>query len=74
LRPILRGAVIQEFFPRHYVVAAGEYRWEALFFTYLSLDGAVGRLDRTRATDRVATLKNDTFTSLGAKLRQRLFV
>jgi len=72
-RPVLPGSVIQEFFPKHYVVAAGEYRWEALFFTYLSLNGSVGWLDHLTQTGRGTISKNDVFTSLGARVTTGFF-
>src|ERR1700690_3366198 len=67
-RPVLPGSSIQEYFPKHYIVAVGEYRWEAIFFTYLSLDAGYGWLDRMRQTGpnlTDATSKNETFPSLG---------
>jgi hypothetical protein len=70
-RPVLPGSIIQEYFPKHYVVAVGEYRWEAFFFTYLSLDASVGWLDRLRQTGPIVTdttSKNDFFSSVGARL------
>jgi hypothetical protein len=72
-RPILPGSVIQEYFPKHYLVAAGEYRWEALFFTYLSLDASVGWLDRMRQIGTGISTKNDVFSSLGARLTTGFF-
>jgi hypothetical protein len=47
-RPTLPGAAISEFTPRHYAVALAEYRYELLFFTYLSAYGGVAWLDRER--------------------------
>lgn len=70
-RPVIPGSIIQEYFPKHYVVAIGEYRWEALFFTYLSFDTSVGWLDRERQTGpglTDTTSKNDFFSSLGGRL------
>lgn len=72
-RPILPGAVIQEFFPKHYLVAVGEYRWEALFFTYLSLDASVSWLDRMRQAGTETISKNDVFSSLGARVTTGFF-
>ena len=70
-RPVLPGSIIQEYFPRHYVVAVGEYRWEALFFTYLCADASVGWLDRLRQTgpnSADTTSKNNVFYSLGGRI------
>ena len=75
-RPVLPGAIIQEYFPRHYVVAVGEYRWEALFFTYLSVDASLGWLDRLRQTGpnlSDTTSKNDFFYSLGGRINTGFF-
>ncbi len=73
---VLPGAVIQEYFPKHYLLAIGEYRWEALFFTYLSVDASAGWLDRYRQTGpdiTDTTLKNDFFSSLGGKITTGFF-
>jgi hypothetical protein len=72
-RPILPGSIIQEYFPKHYLVAACEYRWEALFFTYLSLDASVGWLDRLRQIGSDISSKNDVVSSLGARLTTGFF-
>ena len=75
-RPVLPGSIIQEYFPKHYVVAVGEYRWEALFFTYLSFDASLGWLDRLRQTGpniTDTTSKNETFASLGGRLTTGFF-
>jgi len=47
-RPLLPGAAISEFEPKHYAIASEEYRYEILFFTYLSVRGGVAWLDRER--------------------------
>ena len=68
---VLPGSVIQEYFPRHYLLGIGEYRWEAFFFTYLSVDASAGWLDRLRQTGpdiTDTTSKTDFFSSLGARL------
>ena len=75
-RPVLPGAVIQEYFPKHYAIAVGEYRWEALFFTYLSFTASAGWLDRLRQTGpnvTDTTSRNDLFTSLGGRLTTGFF-
>lgn len=75
-RPVLPGSVIQEYFPQHYVVAVGEYRWEALFLTYLSFDASIGWLDRLRQTGPSVTdttSKNDFFSSLGGRVTTGFF-
>ncbi len=48
-RPILPGSAINEFTPdKHYAIALAEYRYELMFFAYLSAYGGVGYLDRER--------------------------
>jgi len=48
-RPILPGAAINEFTPdKHYVIGLAEYRYELMFFAYLSAYGGVAYLDRER--------------------------
>ncbi len=66
--PVLPGAVMHEFFPRHYLIATGEYRWEPVFFAYFGLDASVGRLDRLRQTGTETAWKNDVFTAVGARM------
>lgn len=65
--PVLPGAAIEEFYPKHYLLAVGEYRWEPVFFTYLSLNTSVGWLDRLRSTETGTSRKDDTFSSVGAR-------
>ncbi len=66
--PVLPGAVVQEFFPNHYLLFTGEYRWEPIFFVYLGINASVGRLDRLRINGSETVKKNDTLTSVGARL------
>ncbi len=72
-RPILPGTAIQEFYPDHYLVAVGEYRYEPIFFTYLSLVGSVGWLDRLRSGNNELYSQDDTFSSLGARITTGFF-
>jgi hypothetical protein len=74
-RPVLPGAVIQEFIPDHYVLAIGEYRWEPVFFTYLSLRTSLAWLDRQRLEgDGSGTYrKNGLLESLGARVTTGFF-
>jgi hypothetical protein len=75
-RPVLPGSIIQEYFPKHYAIAVGEYRWEALFFTYLSFNASVGYLDRLRLIGpnlSDTTTKNDFFSSLGGRVTTGFF-
>ena len=50
-QPLLPGAAIDEFYASHYVIATGEYRYEALFFLYLQLKGSLAWVERARFTD-----------------------
>ncbi|MDA8387246.1 MAG: hypothetical protein M0Z58_01115 [Nitrospiraceae bacterium] len=66
--PVLPGAVIQEFFPEHYVLATGEYRWQPFFFACLGVDASAGWLDRLRRTDAGIVKKNDLLPAVGVRL------
>ena len=46
--PVLPGAAYLEFFPRHYLLAYGEYRFAANFFTFLHFYGGGAYLDPQR--------------------------
>jgi len=71
-RPTLPGAAISEFTPKHYAVALAEYRYELLFFTYLSGYGGVAWLDRERLGDLHFAggirKQNDYLYPVGARL------
>lgn len=71
--PVLPGAVVQEFFPDHYLLFTGEYRWEPVFFAYLGFNAAAARLDRLRGTGAEIVKKTDTFTAVGARLTSAFF-
>ena len=62
------GAALEEFFPKRYIIATGEYRWEPVFFMYLGLDASAAWLDRLRMEAGGPVDKNDFFSSLGARL------
>ncbi len=65
-RPLLPGAAISEFTPKHYVVALEEYRYELMFFTYLSFRGGVAWLDRERLSLAGIRTQNDFLVPVGA--------
>ncbi len=71
--PVLPGAAIWEFFPHHYVLLTGEYRYEPIFFTYLGLDAAAGWLDRLRNTLNGPVSKNDLMSSAGVRITTGFF-
>ncbi len=66
--PVLPGATMQEFFPRHYAMATIEYRWEPVFFAYIGINGTVARLDRLRDTPAGFVPRTDTFRAVGARV------
>ncbi len=72
-RPILPGAVIYEFFPSHYLLAVAEYRWEPIFFSYLSFYGAAGWLDRLRMTNGETVRKDNYLGAVGARVTTGFF-
>jgi hypothetical protein len=75
-RPVLPGSIIQEYLPKHYAIAIGEYRWEALPFTFFSVNTSIGWLDRLRQTGPAltdTTSKNDIFSSVGGRLTTGFF-
>jgi hypothetical protein len=73
-RPVLPGAVIQEFLPDHYALAVGEYRWEPIFFTYLSLRASLAWLDRQRLESGGGTYREENLLeSVGARVTTGFF-
>ncbi len=72
--PVLPGAAIWEFFPHHYVILTGEYRYEPVFFTYLAFDASAGWLDRLRGTEGALVAKNDLMSSVGARITTGFFL
>ena len=67
-RPVLPGAAINEFFPEYYVVAIAEYRWEPIFFTYLSARASVAYLDRDRRLNGIIERQDDVLASIGTRI------
>ncbi len=67
-RPVLPGAAIDEFTPDHYAVMVGEYRWEPVFFSYFSVRGSLGWLDRDRRRGGRIRREDDLFASVGARI------
>lgn len=73
-RPVLPGAAIDEFLTDYYAIAVGEYRWEPIFFTYLSLRGSVSYLNRDRIlASRIQRVDDDILGSLGIRLTSGFF-
>jgi hypothetical protein len=74
-RPILPGAAIDEFATSHYAILVGEYRWEPIFFAYLSLRGSLSYVNRERldeGTDRISH-SDDFLASVGARITTGFF-
>ncbi len=67
-RPVLMGAVIDEFYPRHYVIGTASYRYEATFFTYLDVGAQVAWLDRDRFVNGAIERRDDMLTAVGARI------
>ena len=68
VEPLLHGAVVQEFFPNHYLLLLAEYRFEPIFFSYIGVNASYGVLDRLRQTETGIVSKTDSFTALGTRL------
>jgi hypothetical protein len=67
-RPLLPGAALGEFFPRHYFLAYAGYRYEPLFFLFLDAGVTVGWLDRDRRTPAGIERQDGWLTAVGARL------
>jgi hypothetical protein len=72
-RPVLPGAAVDEFLPRHYLLASGQYRWEPVFFTYLSMNAGAGWLDRLTGQASGIVRKNGLFPWIGGKVTTGFF-
>ena len=67
------GALVREFYPNHYAIATGEYRYEATFFSYVGLRGSVTYLDRNRLHNGDIQRDNDVLGSVGVRLTTGFF-
>jgi hypothetical protein len=67
-RPLIPGAIIEEFSSRGYVVAVGEYRWEPVFFVYLGIRSSIAYLDRRRIEADELRRTDDVLSSIGARV------
>lgn len=67
-RPRIPGATLSEFTPAHYAVAVAEYRFEAIFFTYLSARASTAWLERDRLRQGAVRREDDVMNSLGAQI------
>ncbi len=71
--PVLPGAAIDEFFPKHYVLATGEYRWQPVFFAALGLDASAAWLDRLRRRGAGIVDENGLLPAIGVRLTTGFF-
>jgi hypothetical protein len=67
-RPIIPGAFIEEFTTSHYAILLGEYRWEPIFFLYLSVRASAAYVDRERMRDGQVRNQGDFLGSVGARI------
>ena len=67
-RPVLPGAMIEEYRTDRYAVAIGEYRYEPIFFTYVSIRSSVSYLRRERLHDGARVRSDDVLASIGGRL------
>lgn len=67
-RPVLPGAFIQEFLASRYSITTLEYRYEPIFFVYLSGRFSLSYLDRERFIEGGKIRRNDRLASAGARL------
>jgi hypothetical protein len=72
-RAIIPGAFIEEFTTSRYAVLLGEYRWEPIFFLYLSLRGSVAFLERARFRDGGIREQDDVLGSVGTRITTGFF-
>lgn len=67
-RPLLPGAVIRELSADHYAIGLAEYRFEAIFFTYLSVRSSISYVDRQRLRRGRIRHDDDTLFSIGGRI------
>lgn len=65
-RPMVLGAIFDEFYSRSYAIANLEYRRELLFFCYLHLRGQLAVVDRPRVKNGSLDWEMDTLPAIGA--------
>jgi len=67
-RPIIPGALINEFEAPSYAVLLGEYRWELIPSTFLSLRSSFSYVDRLRSKNGQVVESNDFLASAGFRI------
>jgi hypothetical protein len=72
-RLLLPGALLEEFLTPRYLCFIGEYRWEAIFFSYLSLRSSVAYLERWRKDDGEVEFRDDVLASVGTRVTTGFF-
>lgn len=66
--PVLPGASVWEYYPEHYLIGNAEYRWEPIFFSYLSLHGTAGWLNPVRNIGGEFKRKETFYSAVGGRL------
>ncbi len=66
--PILPGAAFLEFFPDHYAIGYGEYRFAATFFSYLHFYGGGAYLNPQKIERGQVQRKNTVMPFAGARI------
>jgi hypothetical protein len=66
-RPIMPGALIEEYATSHYAVAVAEYRYELIFFAFVSLRTSISYVDRDRNLGREMSNRDDFLYSIGGR-------
>lgn len=72
-RPVLPGALIEEYPISHYAIAIGEYRYEPIFFAFLSLRTSIAYVERDRDLGREISDRDDFLYSIGSRLTSGFF-
>lgn len=69
-RPVMPGAALTEISSHHYAIAQWEYRWEPVFFCFLSARGSLSALDRERweKDSQGKKRQTDLLPTVGARL------
>src|SRR5262249_54796196 len=67
-RPLIPGALVDEFLTSDYAVLVGEYRWEPIFFCYLSVRSSVAYVNRDRFSGQDVGTSDDVLSSIGWRI------
>ena len=72
-RPVIPGALLEEFVVSKYAVLVGEYRWEPIFFAYVSFRTSVAFVERDRLHDAAVEKNDDFLNSVGLRVTTGFF-